>query len=83
MHHCYFFRCTSLVSNAVALKLLLKMAQVKKVFLPSMDTVILLGEKVASELLISIERVMKNARRIAVCVDSRLRHYRVLRLACY
>jgi len=61
------YQCTHVLSNAHAMRLLLKMAlTVQKVSLPTVQTVILLGERVSTELLTSVERVMRNARRIAV-----------------
>ncbi|KAI1728905.1 AMP-binding enzyme domain-containing protein [Ditylenchus destructor] len=60
------YKCTNLLSNAAALRLLLKMALAQKIVLPSVNTVILLGERVSAELLVSIERVMRNAKHIAV-----------------
>lgn len=59
-------RCTTLLSNAVAIRLLLKVGITQKVKLPSVSTVILLGDRVSSELLTSIEKVMPNAKKIAV-----------------
>lgn len=44
------------------------MALNQKIVLPSVDTVILLGERVSTELLGSIQRVMNNAQRIAVII---------------
>lgn len=38
----------------------------QKIKLPSVQTVILLGDRVTTELLTSIEKVMQNAKRIAV-----------------
>lgn len=65
-HSFIFFRCTNLLSNAAALRLLLNMALKQKIGLPSLNTVILLGERVSTELLGSIQRVLHNAQRIAV-----------------
>ncbi|CAD5207091.1 unnamed protein product [Bursaphelenchus okinawaensis] len=59
-------RCTHLVSNSIAIRLLLKMAMAQKVTVPSVETVILLGDRVGRELLASLEKIMKNAKRIAV-----------------
>uniref|UniRef100_A0A914C6Y4 AMP-dependent synthetase/ligase domain-containing protein n=1 Tax=Acrobeloides nanus TaxID=290746 RepID=A0A914C6Y4_9BILA len=60
------YKCTTLLSNAAALRLLLKVAQSQKIRLLTVNTVILLGERVSAELLTSINSVMENARRIAV-----------------
>lgn len=62
------YRCTNMLSNAAALKLLLRTAVLmhKGTKLPTIDTVILLGERVSAELLTSIEPIMPNAKRIAV-----------------
>lgn len=55
-----------MLSNAVAIRLLLKAGMAQKIKLPSVQTVILLGDRVTTELLTSIEKVMQNAKRIAV-----------------
>uniref|UniRef100_A0A915DEV5 AMP-dependent synthetase/ligase domain-containing protein n=1 Tax=Ditylenchus dipsaci TaxID=166011 RepID=A0A915DEV5_9BILA len=60
------YKCTNLLSNAAALRLLLSMARTQKILLPSVNTVILLGERVSTQLLTSIEKIMKNAKKIAV-----------------
>ncbi|TKR92703.1 hypothetical protein L596_007304 [Steinernema carpocapsae] len=60
------FQCTSLLTNGAALRLLLKMAVTQKVKLPTLNTVILLGERVSASLLTSIGKQLENAKRIAV-----------------
>jgi hypothetical protein len=55
-----------LLSNAVAIRLLLKVGMTQKIKLHSVNTVILLGDRVTTELLTSIEKIMPNAKRIAV-----------------
>ncbi|KAK0423761.1 hypothetical protein QR680_008315 [Steinernema hermaphroditum] len=60
------FQCTSLLTNGAALRLLLKMAATQKVRLPTLNTVILLGERVSAPLLTSIGKQLENAKRIAV-----------------
>ncbi|KAL3098870.1 hypothetical protein niasHT_024625 [Heterodera trifolii] len=62
-------QCTTLLTNATALRLLLKtspLTQGQKFSLPSIDTVILLGDRVSTDLLTAIESVMPNAKGIAV-----------------
>ncbi|KAF7632256.1 hypothetical protein Mgra_00008324 [Meloidogyne graminicola] len=65
-------KCTNVLSNAAALRLLLRtqpLTQKQKsstTTLPSVDTVILLGERVSADLLISIEGMLPNAKKIAV-----------------
>ena len=60
------------MSNAAALRLLLRtqpLTQKQKsntTTLPSVDTVVLLGERVSADLLISIEGMLPNAKKIAV-----------------
>lgn len=57
-----------MLSNAAALRLLLKTcALLQRVSLPTINTVILLGERVSTELYSAIDRVMKNSTKIAVC----------------
>uniref|UniRef100_A0A914KL57 AMP-dependent synthetase/ligase domain-containing protein n=1 Tax=Meloidogyne incognita TaxID=6306 RepID=A0A914KL57_MELIC len=63
--------CTNVLSNAAALRLLLRtqtLTQKQKNVptLPSVDTVILLGERVSADLLIAIEGMLPNAKKIAV-----------------
>uniref|UniRef100_A0A1I8AW31 AMP-binding domain-containing protein n=1 Tax=Meloidogyne hapla TaxID=6305 RepID=A0A1I8AW31_MELHA len=63
--------CTNVLSNAAALRLLLRtqpltQKQKNTPTLPSVDTVILLGERVSADLLISIEGMLPNAKKIAV-----------------
>lgn len=50
----------------MAIRLLLKVGITQKVKLPSVNTVILLGDRVTTELLTSIEKVMPNAKKVAV-----------------
>jgi hypothetical protein len=45
---------------------LLKVGVTQKIKLPSVTTCILLGDRVSTELLTSIEKVMPNAKKIAV-----------------
>ncbi|KAI3413401.1 hypothetical protein GPALN_010896 [Globodera pallida] len=62
-------QCATLLTNAAALRLLLKtsaLTQGQKCSLPSIGTVILLGERVSADLLTAIEAVMPNAKGIAV-----------------
>uniref|UniRef100_A0A914L7C7 AMP-dependent synthetase/ligase domain-containing protein n=1 Tax=Meloidogyne incognita TaxID=6306 RepID=A0A914L7C7_MELIC len=63
--------CTNVLSNAAALRLLLRtqtltQKQKNTPTLPSVDTVILLGERVSADLLIAIEGMLPNAKKIAV-----------------
>uniref|UniRef100_A0AC34QVD6 AMP-dependent synthetase/ligase domain-containing protein n=1 Tax=Panagrolaimus sp. JU765 TaxID=591449 RepID=A0AC34QVD6_9BILA len=60
------YQCSCVLSNAVALRFGLRTVFTHKISLPSVSTIILLGERVTAELLISITRVMPQARRIAV-----------------
>ncbi|KAE9554064.1 hypothetical protein FO519_002706 [Halicephalobus sp. NKZ332] len=60
------YQCTCVLSNAAALRLGLRTFFTHKLVLPSVDTVILLGERVTTELLVSVDRVMSNSRKIAV-----------------
>uniref|UniRef100_A0A7E4W0G1 AMP-binding domain-containing protein n=1 Tax=Panagrellus redivivus TaxID=6233 RepID=A0A7E4W0G1_PANRE len=60
------YQATTVLSNAAALRLGLRLFFTHKVLLPSVSTVILLGERVNAELLLSVDRVMPNASRIAV-----------------
>lgn len=50
----------------MAIRLLLKVGMTQKIVLPSVSSVILLGDRVSAELLTSIEKVMPNAKKIAV-----------------
>ncbi|KAI6241404.1 AMP-binding domain-containing protein [Aphelenchoides fujianensis] len=60
------YSCTHLLSNAVAMRLLIKTGTLQKTKLPTVQTAILLGDRVSGELLMSIERLMPNAKHIAV-----------------
>jgi hypothetical protein len=60
------FSCTHLLSNSVAIRLLLKSGITQRITLPTVNTVILLGDRISTELLTTIERVMPKAQRIAV-----------------
>ncbi|KAI6178607.1 AMP-binding domain-containing protein [Aphelenchoides besseyi] len=60
------YSCTHLISNALAMRLLIKMGMMQKTKLPTVQTAILLGDRVSAELLMSIERVMPLAKHIAV-----------------
>ncbi|VDK18088.1 unnamed protein product [Anisakis simplex] len=54
------YQCTQLLTNAVALRLVLKIALSQRVELPSIKTVILVGERVPGELLNSIRKQLVN-----------------------
>uniref|UniRef100_A0AC35F488 AMP-dependent synthetase/ligase domain-containing protein n=1 Tax=Panagrolaimus sp. PS1159 TaxID=55785 RepID=A0AC35F488_9BILA len=60
------YQCTTILSNAAALRLGLRTVFTHKIILPSVETVILLGERVNAELLTAVDRVMPNAKGIAV-----------------
>lgn len=62
----FCYSCTNLLSNSIAIRLLLKMAMAQKITVTTVNTVILLGDRVSTELLASLEKIMINAKRIAV-----------------
>uniref|UniRef100_A0A0M3HYX0 AMP-binding domain-containing protein n=1 Tax=Ascaris lumbricoides TaxID=6252 RepID=A0A0M3HYX0_ASCLU len=57
-------QCAQLLTNAVALRLVLKIALARKIELPSVKTVILIGERVPLDLLKSIAKQFQNANKI-------------------
>ncbi|VDK87254.1 unnamed protein product, partial [Litomosoides sigmodontis] len=58
------FQCTHLMSNAVALGLILRVAQIQNVHLPSVENIILLGERVPSDLTKNIIKQFENVQKI-------------------
>lgn len=58
------YKCTHLLTNAVALRLILKIAASQKVHMPSITNVILAGERVPVELIESIGTQLQNAKNI-------------------
>lgn len=56
------YQCTTILSNAAALRLGLRTIYTHKITLTSVNTVILLGERVTTELLTAVDRVMPNAK---------------------
>uniref|UniRef100_A0A915BR36 AMP-dependent synthetase/ligase domain-containing protein n=1 Tax=Parascaris univalens TaxID=6257 RepID=A0A915BR36_PARUN len=57
-------QCAQLLTNAVALRLVLKIALARKIELPSVKTVILIGERVPLDLLKNIPKQFQNANKI-------------------
>ncbi|VDK89668.1 unnamed protein product, partial [Onchocerca ochengi] len=58
------FQCTHLVSNAVALGLILRVAQIQNVRLPSIENIILLGERIPSDVIKNIIKQFENVQKI-------------------
>uniref|UniRef100_A0A158Q6V2 AMP-binding domain-containing protein n=1 Tax=Elaeophora elaphi TaxID=1147741 RepID=A0A158Q6V2_9BILA len=58
------FQCTHLISNAVALGLILRVAQVQNVHLPSIENIILLGERVPSDVVKNIVKQFENIQKV-------------------
>lgn len=55
------------MSNAVALGLILRVAQIQNVHLPSIENIILLGERVPSDVIKNIIKQFENVQKIMVC----------------
>ncbi|VBB31787.1 unnamed protein product [Acanthocheilonema viteae] len=58
------FQCTHLMSNAVALGLILRVAQIQNVHLPSIENIILLGERIPSDVIKNIIKQFENVQKI-------------------
>uniref|UniRef100_A0A915Q2V6 AMP-dependent synthetase/ligase domain-containing protein n=1 Tax=Setaria digitata TaxID=48799 RepID=A0A915Q2V6_9BILA len=58
------FQCTHLLSNAVALGLILRIAQTQNIHLSTVENVILLGERVPSDVVKNISKLFENAQKI-------------------
>ncbi|EJD73972.1 hypothetical protein LOAG_18647 [Loa loa] len=58
------FQCTHLISNAVALGLILRVAQIQNVHLPTIENIILLGERVPSDVIKNIIKQLENVQKI-------------------
>uniref|UniRef100_A0AAF5Q4V4 AMP-dependent synthetase/ligase domain-containing protein n=3 Tax=Wuchereria bancrofti TaxID=6293 RepID=A0AAF5Q4V4_WUCBA len=58
------FQCTHLLSNAVALGLILRVAKIQNVHLPSIENIILLGERVPSDLIKNITKQFENVQKV-------------------
>ncbi|CAG9541036.1 unnamed protein product, partial [Cercopithifilaria johnstoni] len=58
------FQCTHLVSNAVALGLILRVAQIQNVHLPSIENIILLGERVPSDVVNNIFKQFETVKKV-------------------
>uniref|UniRef100_A0A1I7VCT7 AMP-binding domain-containing protein n=1 Tax=Loa loa TaxID=7209 RepID=A0A1I7VCT7_LOALO len=56
--------CTHLISNAVALGLILRVAQIQNVHLPTIENIILLGERVPSDVIKNIIKQLENVQKI-------------------
>ncbi|VDO38646.1 unnamed protein product, partial [Onchocerca flexuosa] len=58
------FQCTHLVSNAVALGLILRVAQIQNVRLPSIENIILLGDRIPSDVIKNIIKQFENVQKV-------------------
>ncbi|VDN05381.1 unnamed protein product [Thelazia callipaeda] len=58
------YQCTHLVSNAVALGLILRIAQTQNIRLPSIESVILLGERVPVDVIDNISKQFENVNKV-------------------
>lgn len=61
------FSCTTLLSNAAALRLLLKISVSMRVRLNSLENFLLIGERVPKELVTAIRKEVPNTKIVAVC----------------
>ncbi|OZC07812.1 AMP-binding enzyme [Onchocerca flexuosa] len=64
------FQCTHLVSNAVALGLILRVAQIQNVRLPSIENIILLGDRIPSDVIKNIIKQFENVQKVMVEIRS-------------
>uniref|UniRef100_A0A7I4XX06 AMP-binding domain-containing protein n=1 Tax=Haemonchus contortus TaxID=6289 RepID=A0A7I4XX06_HAECO len=60
------YRCTTLLTNGAALRLLLKISETQRVKLDSIEQILLLGDRVSKEALRSIQKQADNVKIIAV-----------------
>ncbi|KHJ82291.1 hypothetical protein OESDEN_18017, partial [Oesophagostomum dentatum] len=60
------YKCTTLLSNGAALRLLLKISETQRVKLDSIEQILLLGDRVSKDALKSIEKQADNVKIIAV-----------------
>lgn len=60
------FRCSHLLTNPIALRLVLKITLSHKVQLPSVTNIILVGERAPNELITSISQQLENVKTINV-----------------
>ncbi|KAK6041878.1 hypothetical protein COOONC_20617 [Cooperia oncophora] len=60
------YRCSTLLTNGAALRLLLKISETQRVKLDSIEQILLLGDRVSKEALQSIQKQADNVKIIAV-----------------
>ena len=60
------YRCTTLLSNGAALRLLLKISQTQRVKLNQLQNILLIGDRVSKDVLKIIKEQAQNVKIIAV-----------------
>lgn len=63
-------RCTHLISNAVALSLILRVAQIQNIHLSTIENILLLGDRIPTDTFKNITKQFENVQKVMVCFCS-------------